>query len=174
MAAAAALPAAASGVTMLPFLAGERSPSWHDNATAVFFGLTQATTPADLLRAGMEAVTYRLGAIYDHLAPLADEDFQILVNGGAIVDSPPWLQIISDVLGHSLIPGDPGSETTARGAAMMAAVQGGISTMREWDQTDQLAGATFEPQLADFPAYQNARHTQESLERLLTDWGAFA
>ena len=36
------------------------------------------------------------------------------------------LQIIADVLGHSLVPGDPGSETTARGAAMMAAMQSGI------------------------------------------------
>jgi gluconokinase len=171
---AASMPAAASGVTMLPFLAGERSPSWHDDATAVFFGMTQATTPADLLRAGMEAIAYRLAAIYDNLAPLADDDFQILVNGGAIVDSPPWLQIISDVLGHSLIPGDPGSETTARGAAMMAAVQSGISTYMEWDQTDQLAGAVYEPEAADFPAYQNARQTQEALEQLLTDWGAFA
>jgi gluconokinase len=174
MAEAASLPAAASGVTMLPFLAGERSPSWHDNATAVFFGMTQATSPADLLRAGMEAVAYRLAAIYDHLAPLAADDFQILVNGGAIVDSPPWLQIISDVLGHSLIPGDPGSETTARGAAMMAAVQSGISSISEWDQTDQLAGAVYDPEPADFPAYQKARQTQEALEQLLTDWGAFA
>jgi gluconokinase len=174
LAAAAALPAAASGVTMLPFLAGERSPSWHDNATAVFFGLTQATTPADLLRAGMEAVAYRLAAIYDHLAPLADDELQILVNGGAVVDSPPWLQIIADVLGHPLIPGHPGSETTARGAAMMAAVQCGLSTFAAWDQTDQLATDIYEPQPADFPAYQIARRTQESLEQLLTEWGAFA
>jgi gluconokinase len=159
---------------MLPFLAGERSPSWHDDATGVFFGLTQATTPADLLRAGMEAVAYRLAAIYDHLAPLADDPFEILVNGGAIVDSPAWLQIIADVLGHSLIPGDPGSETTARGAAMMAAVQSGISTTSEWDQTDQLASAIYKPNPDDFPAYQRARHQQESLERVLTDWGAFA
>ena len=171
---AAALPAASTGVTMLPFLAGERSPSWHDNASAVFFGLTQATAPADLLRAGMEAVAYRLAAIYDHLEPLADDPFQILVNGGAIVDSPPWLQIIADVLGHSLIPGDPGSETTARGAAMMAAILSGISTASEWDQTDQLAGVTYEPNTADFPAYQEARHHQEALERLLSEWGAFA
>jgi len=174
MAEAATLPAAASGITMLPFLAGERSPSWHDNATAVFFGLTQATTPADLLRAGMEAVAYRLAAICDNLAPLADGQFEILVNGGAIVDSPTWLQIIADVLGHALIPGDPGSETTARGAAMMAAVQSGISTTSEWDQTDQLAGTAYMPQAADYPAYQNARHIQESLEQVLTEWGAFA
>ena len=174
VAAAASLPAASTGVTMLPFLAGERSPSWHDNASAVLFGLTQATTPADLMRAGMEAVAYRLAAIYDHLEPLADEDFQILVNGGAIVDSPAWLQIIADVLGHALIPGDPGSETTARGAAMMAAIQSGISTADEWDQTELLAGTQYEPQPADFPAYQEARRQQASLEKLLTDWGAFA
>lgn len=174
LAAAAALPAAASGVTMLPFLAGERSPSWHDNATAVLFGLTQATTPADLLRAGMEAVAYRLAAIYDHLAPLADAEFQILVNGGAVVDSPSWLQIIADVLGHSLIPGEPGSEITARGAAMIAAAESGISTFAEWDHTGQSASAIYEPEPADFPAYQQARQTQESLETLLAAWGAFA
>jgi gluconokinase len=173
-AAAATLPAASTGITMLPFLAGERSPSWHDNATGVFFGLTQATTPADLLRAGMEAIAYRLAAIYDHLAPLAYDPFEILVNGGAVVDSPPWLQIIADVLGHALIPGDPGSETTARGAAMMAAMQSGISTAHEWDQTDLLDDTIYAPNPENFPAYQHAREQQQALERVLTDWGAFA
>lgn len=174
MAAAAALPPASTGVTMLPFLAGERSPLWHDNATAVFFGLTQATTPADLLRAGMEAIAYRLAAIYDHLAPLAGDDLDILVNGGAIVDSPPWLQIIADVLGHDLIPGDPGSETTARGAAMMAAVQHGAATFADWDQTADLNGGVYQPQPDTFDAYAAARRTQEDLEQVLTQWGAFA
>ena len=57
---------------------------------------------------------------------------------------------------------------------MMAAVQSGISTTSEWDKTDQLAAATYEPNPEDYGAYRQARRQQDSLERLLTEWGAFA
>ncbi|HEU0163474.1 MAG TPA: FGGY family carbohydrate kinase, partial [Thermomicrobiales bacterium] len=53
------------GLTILPFLAGERSPSWDDSATGVFAGLTLATAPAELFRAILEATAYRFAAIHD-------------------------------------------------------------------------------------------------------------
>ena len=69
--AAAALAPDSTGLTFLPFLAGERSPGWYDDATAVIAGLTLSTRPEHLIRAGMEAVAYRLAAVYDALGPLA-------------------------------------------------------------------------------------------------------
>ncbi|MGH2617920.1 MAG: gluconokinase, partial [Thermomicrobiales bacterium] len=68
---AATLPPDSTGLTFLPFLAGERSPGWHDDATAVIAGLTLATRPKHLIRAGMESVAYRLADVYDALQPLA-------------------------------------------------------------------------------------------------------
>ncbi|HVX31366.1 MAG TPA: gluconokinase, partial [Nitrolancea sp.] len=51
------------GLTWLPFLAGERSPGWHANARATLTGLTLHTSPEEILRAGLEAITYRFALI---------------------------------------------------------------------------------------------------------------
>ena len=64
MADAALLAPDAHGLTLLPFLAGERSPIWNDRAHGVVAGLTLHTTKADLLRAGMESVAYRFARLY--------------------------------------------------------------------------------------------------------------
>ena len=51
-AAAAALAPDSTGLTFLPFLAGERSPGWYDDASGVIAGLTVTTGPEHLIRAG--------------------------------------------------------------------------------------------------------------------------
>jgi len=129
MAKASTLPPDAHGLTLLPFVAGERSPGWHDGATGVIAGLTLATRPEDLVRAAMEAVAYRFGRIFDRLRPLSparDDELEIVANGGAIVNSPVWLQIVADVLGHPIIALPAEDEATARGAAIVAQIAAGI------------------------------------------------
>jgi len=108
------------GLTFLPFFAGERFPPHVDRATGVIAGLTLATKQASLIRAGMEAVAYRLGRIYERLVPLVTPDHTVAANGGAILGSPSMLQIVADTLGHDLIALPPEEEASARGAAVMA------------------------------------------------------
>jgi gluconokinase len=108
------------GLTLLPFLTGERYPPHVDRAAGVIAGLTLATTPADLLRAGMEAVSYRLARIYERLKPLAAPEHTIVANGGALLHSPAWLQMTADVFGHNLIALPAKDEASARGAALLA------------------------------------------------------
>src|SRR6185369_10056405 len=55
----ASVEADSHGLILLPHLSGERSPGWHDAATAVIAGLRLSTRPADILRAGFEAVAYQ-------------------------------------------------------------------------------------------------------------------
>src|SRR5262245_45451856 len=50
-------------LTVLPFLAGERSTGWNPNARAAIVGLSLHTTPLDIMRAGLEAVAYRFAKI---------------------------------------------------------------------------------------------------------------
>ena len=109
--AAAALAPDSTGLTFLPFLAGERSPGWHDDASGVIAGLTLSTRPEQLIRAGMEAVAYRLADVYDALRPLASAEHEIVASGGAILVMPSWLQITADALGHTLIASTPGDES---------------------------------------------------------------
>ena len=50
----ARLPPDAHGLTVLPFLAGERSPDYLPDARAVIAGLRLATTRDEIFRAGLE------------------------------------------------------------------------------------------------------------------------
>jgi len=56
IAAAGQVPAGASGLVLLPYFAGERSPLFDPDARGVALGLTLAHTPAHLMRAALEAV----------------------------------------------------------------------------------------------------------------------
>jgi gluconokinase len=173
MVAAAALPADSTGLTFLPFLAGERSPAWHDDATGVIAGLTLATRPADLIRAAMEAVAYRLAEVYEALTPVAAPDHLIAASGGAILSMPSWLTITADTLGHSLAALSPGDETTARGAALMAAVASGILPTLADAPDPVLRAAAYVPDMANHARYRAGRDRQARLEKALVQTGEF-
>ncbi len=172
-AAAATLPPDTTGLTFLPFLAGERSPGWHDDATAVIAGLSLATEAQHLIRAGMESVAYRLAAVYDALRPLAAADHHIVVSGGAVLGTPAWLQIIADTLGHSLSCLEADDETTARGAALVAAVAADILPNLD-SASDVTASAThYASDMASHECYRAGRERQARLENALAPSGEF-
>src|SRR6185436_15183743 len=81
---AAAMKPDSHGLTILPFLAGQRTPDWNPRATATLLGLTLETTPVAIVRAGMEAVAYRFALVHELLRPLAPDPYEIIVSGGAI------------------------------------------------------------------------------------------
>ncbi|MDP9367063.1 MAG: gluconokinase [Chloroflexota bacterium] len=164
---AAALPPDAHGLTVLPFLAGERSPAWHDRSAGVVAGLTLATGPEALLRAGMEAVAYRFAAIYDRLCPLAEREHAIVANGGAILRSPLWLQIVADTLGHDLLTLDPEAEASARGAALLALEAVGALPDLAAAPDPAEGGAVYRPDPDRHARYQKGRERQRKLEGLL-------
>ncbi|MBX0327844.1 gluconokinase, partial [Oscillochloris sp. ZM17-4] len=82
------LPPDGHGLTMLPFIAGERSPGWAGDAKASIHGITLDTTPQEILRAAMESVAYRFGLIAEGLAGAGGEARQIIASGGALLRSP--------------------------------------------------------------------------------------
>lgn len=115
----AALPPDAHGITVLPFLVGERGAGWLGEASAAMVGVTQSTTPAQIVRAWMEAITYRIGAIFDRLDGALGGGGEVLASGGALHASAVWAQMLADVIGREVtISTEP--EATARGAALVA------------------------------------------------------
>ena len=84
------------GLTFLPFLAGERSTGYHENAKGAILGLTQHTGAVEITQAAMESVAFRFAKIVENL-----EDFTkletIIASGGALRESPVWTQTIADV-----------------------------------------------------------------------------
>lgn len=108
------------GLTVLPFLAGERNPGYAARATGTISGLRWHTHPVEILRAGLEAVAYRLALIYELLAPSTAAEPEIVASGTGLLQSPAWTQIIADVLGRPIVTMLE-EEASSRGAALLAA-----------------------------------------------------
>lgn len=118
-AALAAVAPDSHGLTALPFLAGERSPGWRGDARAAVAGISLATTAPQILRALVEAVAYRLAAVYDRLAPVASPGHAVIASGGALGHSRVFTQVLADALGVPLEVRE-GTEASSRGAALLA------------------------------------------------------
>jgi gluconokinase len=97
------------GLTVLPFLAGERAPGWRGQRRATITGLSLDTTALDVVHAALEAVALRL-ATREHL---------IVASGGAISRSRIWIRMLADALGRP-VHCSVESEATSRGAALLA------------------------------------------------------
>ncbi|CAA9540683.1 MAG: Gluconokinase [uncultured Thermomicrobiales bacterium] len=168
--AAERLPPDVHGLTILPAVAGERSPSWNDHATGVIAGLTLATRAEDLLRAGMEAVAYRFALLYEALRPLLPEDHEIAANGGAILHSPAWLQIVADTLNHRIAALPAEDEATARGAAILALNALGVwPDLAPAERPDHVDVArVYEPDPGNRARYQAGLARQRRLEAALS------
>jgi gluconokinase len=118
-AALAGLEPDAHGLTLLPFLAGERSTGWMPTARGAVVGLSLATRPIDILQAGLETVAYRFALIHERLREVCPRAAAVVATGGALTASPVWTRIMTDVLGVPIQPSlEP--EGSARGAALLA------------------------------------------------------
>ena len=114
------------GLTVLPFIAGERAVGWSTNASGVFNGVRVSTTGLDILQALMESVAYRFSLVANLLQGEMTEDRVFIAGGGAMTNSPWWLQTISDVLqGEVHVPAE--EQATSRGAAILA-----LNAIGEW------------------------------------------
>jgi gluconokinase len=158
------------GLTVLPLLAGERSPSWNDDATGVFAGITLATRPAQIYRAVLEATAYRFAGIHEALEPFLAPEHATLANGAAALKSPLWLQIIADTLGQPVSALDADAEASARGVA--------ISALEAIGAIDQLRPSQvpikdrYAPDAEAHAAYLDGWRRQQALEAAMQGFWA--
>jgi gluconokinase len=151
------------GLTLLPFVAGERSPGYAGNVRATISGISTQTSPVEIARAGMEAVAYRFGLIASMLEQAAPAIESVVASGGALLASPTWCQIVADVLGRPLrLSVEP--EATSRGAALLAIEALGLARIEELPAR---LGATFTPNPEHTAIYRAAMRRQQELYRAL-------
>lgn len=158
--AVAAMEADGHGLTVLPFLAGERSPGWMAGARAAIAGLRLATSPLDIVRAGLEAVAYRFALIHAILAEACPQADEVVATGGALAKSPAWTQILADVLGVPLRPSAE-AEASSRGAALLALEA--LGHLPSLDAAPARFGPTVAPDAARHARYQDGLARQRQL-----------
>lgn len=115
------------GVFFVPALAGLGAPYWDPEARGVICGLTRGTTAAHLARATLEGVAHQVTDLLEAMTedlgkPLA----KMRVDGGAATND--LLMAEQARLAGLRIERPHELETTARGAAMLAALGAGLFT----------------------------------------------
>jgi glycerol kinase len=145
----------AEPVLFVPGFVGLGAPHWVPEARGAVFGLTRATTAADLARAALEGVAYQVADLVEAAVPVSREPTAsaapLRVDGGMARND--WfLQFQADALGRPVVRAAQ-SESTALGAAFLAGVGGGLTDEAKL-RSLLAAGRRFEPTL---PAADRAR-----------------
>jgi len=117
-------PPGAGGVTFVPALAGAMTPEWDADARGSLHGLAAGHDRPHVARAVLEGLAFACRDVAGRLASLGLAAPHVLVLGGG-TQSALWLQIRADALGlpHHVAAR---ADTSAIGAAMIAAVAGGV------------------------------------------------
>jgi glycerol kinase len=142
-------------VYLVPAFVGLGAPHWDAEARGALYGITRATTAAEIARAALEAVCYQTRDLLDAMRrDWAAEAAPVVRVDGGMVASDWTMQFLADILAA---PVDRPAvlETTALGAAYLAGLQVGLCTdpaamMKTWKRERR-----FTPRMK--PAERDAR-----------------
>ena len=112
------------GVTIVPALSGLGAPHWNADARAVITGLSFASGKAQIARAALEAMAHQTHDLANAFAADGTAWESVRIDGGMAAND--WMaQDLADILGMGVERPDC-VETTALGAAMLAAAGAGL------------------------------------------------
>ena len=112
------------GVYMVPALSGLGAPHWRPDARGLIAGISFATTRAHLIRAALEAQAHQIHDLMTAFEADGEKWERLRIDGGMVANN--WLaQDLADILDLE-VERPAMVETTALGAAMLAAVGSGI------------------------------------------------
>ena len=104
--------------------------------------MSRTAKPIHILQAAPEVVAKRFDLVWKLLLPYVSYDCRIVASGGALAESPYWLQVMADVLGRTVTVSLE-DEATSRGTAILA-----LASLGPWSRVDVVPaalGGTFEP-----------------------------
>ena len=161
-AAASNIPAGADGLVFLPYLEGERSPIYDEQAQGVFFGMTQQHRREHFLRAVLEGVGCGLSQILDVLRERDEISDLHIIGGGA--KSRVWKQIISDLCSVRLHDVTTLSDCAATlGAAAAAGVGIGLFESLSQAVSGIAQASVLSPDERNYDAYRALRARYDRL-----------
>ena len=145
------------GLVVVPAFTGLGAPHWDPDARGAVFGITRATTANDIVRATLESICFQTHDLVTAMSSGGNPPTILKVDGGMVANE--WFcQYLADTLDVPVVRPKV-METTALGAALLAALQAGDIT-----ELNQLAEAN--PCQRAFEA--NA--TDSDREQRLTKW----
>lgn len=154
---------AATGLTFVPLLAGERSPGFASHATGSIAGLTQATTAVDIIRAGLEATAIEFSRVDKPLDTVLPGARRLIANGAGLLASPAWMQMMADAIGKPVAE-SKAREASSRGASILA---GEFIGVLKGERIRAEVGRTYRVNAAARAAYAREALRQQELYRLL-------
>jgi len=107
----------AEGLIFLPYISGERSPVWDENARGVFMGLHSTHTRAHLTRAVIEGICFALFDVLNAVEETTGAVEEIYLSGG-VVQSDEWAQLLANITGKKIMVNDA-ADASALGAAFI-------------------------------------------------------
>ena len=153
------------GLTVLPLLAGERTPWWDDAATGTIAGLRLSTTSAQIASAISESVLLRLAAAAETLLDARPEIERLVASGGVFAWRPELAQVIADAIGRPVALADD-AEASARGAAIVGLER--IGALPSIELAPQIAH-TFRPRAKRRSVYRERLDQQARLYTALRE-----
>jgi glycerol kinase len=153
------------GLVLVPALTGLGAPHWRPEARGVLSGLSLATTRAHVARAALEAMACQTVDLARAFAADGAAWTGLRVDGGMVANG--WMvQDLADMLGLEVIRPDM-VETTALGAAMLAATGAGLYPSLE-EAAAAMIGSTsqFLPQMQGDERVLRMAHWDEALGKV--------
>ena len=108
----------------LPFLSGERSTGYRDNAQGGLLGITRSSSPASVMKTCMEGVILRLQDIIRLIQKTTNDQRMekasiIIASGNALERNSFWRQLLADSSNMDVIIDENSSEGTSKGAGII-------------------------------------------------------
>jgi glycerol kinase len=153
------------GVYMVPALSGLGAPHWRPEARGLIRGISFATSRAHLVRAALEAQAHQIHDLMMAFEADGEKWERLRIDGGMVANN--WLaQDLADIL-KLTVERPAVVETTALGAAMLAAVGAGVHPSLE-DAAAAMSGEAtrFEPQMSADERERRLSGWRDAMERV--------
>ena len=153
------------GVYLVPALSGLGAPHWEPNARGAISGLSFSATKAHVARAALEAMAHQTHDLKTAFAADGADWAELRIDGGMVAND--WMaQDLADMLAID-VERPAFIETTALGAAMLAATGAGLYPSLE-DAAVMRGGVTrFTPQLSGETRQTRLAGWADALARVL-------
>jgi glycerol kinase len=153
------------GVYLVPALSGLGAPHWQPNARGMIAGLSFSAKKAHIARAALEAMAHQIHDLKTAFAADGADWAALRIDGGMVAND--WMaQDLADILDID-VERPAFIETTALGAAMLAAVGAGLYLSLE-AATAMRGGVTrFQPAMPDTDRQTRLTGWGDALSRVL-------